>query len=79
MAEAMANVGLRIDRRVPRGTVAGGEAGNVHRGGGRYMSIIGANDLFHNPKDRGPEAVDLKMIERFASAFSMVTKSLAVA
>jgi hypothetical protein len=77
MTEAMANAGLRIDRRVPRGTVAGGEAGNVHRGGGRYMSIIGANDLFHNPKDRGPEAVDLKMIERFASAFAAVTKSLA--
>jgi hypothetical protein len=41
------------------------------------MSIIGANDLFHNPKDRGVEAVDLKVIERFASAFAMVTKSLA--
>jgi hypothetical protein len=77
MAEAMASVGLRIDRRVPRGTMAGGEAGNVHRGGGRYMSMIGANDLFHNPKDRGPDAVDLKAIERFTSAFAMVTKSLA--
>jgi hypothetical protein len=77
MAEAMASVGLRIDRRVPRGTMAGGEAGNVHRGGGRYMSIIGANDLFHNPKDRGPDAVDLKAIERFISAFAIVTKSLA--
>jgi hypothetical protein len=77
MAEAMVNAGLRIDRRIPRGTVPGGEAENVHRGGGRYMSIIGSNDLFHNSDDRGPEAVDLKMIERFGSAFAMIAKSLA--
>ena len=41
------------------------------------MSIIGNNDLFHNTKDRWPEAVDVKTIERFASAFAMGTKSLA--
>jgi hypothetical protein len=79
MAEVMVKVGLRIDQRVPRGTVPGGEAESVHRGGGRYISIIGNNDLFHNTSDRGPEAVDLKVIERFASAFAMVTKSLASA
>jgi hypothetical protein len=79
MAECMANAGLRIDRRIPRGTVPGGEAANVHRAGGRYMSIIGSNELFHNPKDRGPEAVDLDVIERFANAFAMVTKLLASA
>jgi hypothetical protein len=77
MAEAMVKGGLRIDLRAPRGTVAGGEAANVRRGGGRYVSIIGTNEFFHNPKDRGPEAVDLKVIERFASAVAMVAKSLA--
>jgi hypothetical protein len=77
MAEAMVKVGLRIDQRVPRGTVPRGEAENVHRGGGRYISIIGNNDLFHNTSDRGPEAIDLNAIERFASAFAMVTNSLA--
>ena len=48
MAEAMTQAGLRIDRRHPRGAVPRGEAENVHRGGGRYISIIGNNDLFHN-------------------------------
>jgi hypothetical protein len=54
-----------------------GEAGNIHRGDGRYISIIGNNALFHNKSDRGPEAVDITIIERFAIAFAMVTKSLA--
>jgi hypothetical protein len=79
IAEAMTKTGLRIDRRLPRGAVPRGEAENVHRGGGRYISIIGNNDLFHNTIDRGVEAVDLKVIERFASAFAMVATSLASA
>jgi hypothetical protein len=79
MAEAMAKAGLRIDRRLPRGAVPRGEAENVHRGGGRYVSIIGNNDLFHNTSDRGAGAVDLNVIERFASAFATVTTSLASA
>jgi hypothetical protein len=79
MAEAMINAGLGIDRRIPRGTVPVGEAAYVHRAGGRYVSIIGNNDLFHNPNDRGPDAVDLQAIGRFAGAFAMVTKSLAAA
>jgi hypothetical protein len=77
MAEAMTKAGLRIDRRLPRGSVPRGEAENVHRGGGRYISIIGNNDLFHNTSDQGVEAVDLNVIERFASALAMVTASLA--
>jgi hypothetical protein len=77
MAEAMLGVGLRIDRRLARGAVPRGEAENVHRGGGRYISIIGNNDLFHNTCDRGPDVVDLKTIERFARAFATVTTSLA--
>ena len=79
MAEVVTKVGLPIDRRLPRGAVPRGEAENVHRGGGRYISIIGNNDLFHNTNDRGADAVDLKIIERFAGAFAMVATSLASA
>jgi hypothetical protein len=77
MAEAVTKAGLRIDRRLPRGAVPRGEAENVHRGGGRYVSIIGNNELFHNTSDRGPDAVDLNVIERFAGAFATVATSLA--
>jgi hypothetical protein len=79
MAEAMTKAGLRIDRRHPRGAVPRGEAENIHRGGGRYVSIIGNNDLFHNTSDRGADAVDLKIIERFAGAFATVATSFAKA
>jgi len=77
MAEAMNNEGLRIDARLRHGDVPRGEAENVHRGGGRYISIIGNNDLFHNTSDRGPDVVDLEVIERFARAFARIATSLA--
>ena len=77
MADAMSKAGLRIDRRHPRGVAPLGEALNVHRGGGRFISIIGKNDLFHSPKDRGAAVIDLAVIERFATAFAKVATSLA--
>jgi len=79
LANAMAGSGIRIDRRVPRGTVPGGEAGVVHRGGGRYMSLIGRSALFHNPADRGPDSVDVAAIARFAAVFTAIAKGLASA
>ena len=77
MTGAMAKARLRIDQRLPRGHMPRGEAGNVHCGGGRYISIIGNNALFHNTSDRGPDVIDLTIIERFATAFAMVATSLA--
>jgi hypothetical protein len=76
MAEAMTKAGLRVDHRRPRNLAPRGEAENVHRGGGRYISIIGNNDLFHNPADQGPDTVDLAVIERFARALAAVAASL---
>ena len=79
MSEAMAEVGLAIDHRRPRGQAPLGEAANIHRGGGRYISIIGKNDLFHNTADRGPAVIDVDVIGRFARAFAAVVVSLACA
>jgi hypothetical protein len=77
LTEALAAAGLRVDRRTPRGTVPGGEAEAVHRGGGRYVSIIGGNALFHNPEDRGPQAVNPDAIARFSAAFASVARGMA--
>ncbi len=76
LARAMAAVDLRIARRNPRGMVPGGEAEVVHRGGGRYMSVIGSNALFHNPADRGQDVVNVGEIARFATAFADVADKL---
>lgn len=77
MADAMREAGLATDYRRPRGEPPLGEAANVHKGGGRYISIIGKNALFHSPADRGPEVVDLDVVERFARAFAAVVTKLA--
>ena len=77
LADAMTQAGLAIDHRLPRGATPRGEALNVHRGGGRFISIIGSNALFHNTGDRGPDTIDLDVIERFAGAFATVATKLA--
>src|SRR5206468_10397815 len=75
-ADAMTSAGLTITRRNPRGTVPGGEAEVVHRGGGRYVSVIGSNALFHHPEDRGVQTVDLDAIARFTKAFVVVASTV---
>lgn len=76
LSRAMMSEDLGIARRNPRGTVPGGEAETVHRGGGRYLSVIGSNALFHNPADRGPDSVDLRVIARFTKTFATVAEVL---
>lgn len=76
LSRAMTSEDLGIARRNPRGTVPGGEAETVHRGGGRYLSVIGSNALFHNPADREANSVDLEVIARFTKAFATVAEVL---
>jgi hypothetical protein len=75
--DAMKANGLAITRRTPRGTVPNGEAEVVHRGGGRYVSFIGSNVLFHNPADKGPDAIDAVVISQFVDAITALAQGLA--
>jgi hypothetical protein len=77
LMKAMTSAGLLVDRRVPRGTIPGGEAEVIHQGGGKYVSVIGRNGLFHNPADRGAETVDAAAIARFVDAFVTVATAIA--
>ena len=61
----------------PIGTRPYGEARNIFDGGGRFVSILGGNQLFHHPADRWPEAVDLQSTQRWVAA--LVQLSLGVA
>jgi hypothetical protein len=76
LTDAMTLAGLVITRRIPRGTIPGGEAEVVHRGDGRYVSVIGRNALFHNRDDRGARAIDPGVIDRFADVFARVAVTL---
>lgn len=77
LTPAMSSSGLTIDVRMPHSRVPGGEVEVVHRGGGRYVSIIGSNALFHNPSDRGPDVIDPRAIGAFVDAFAAVATRLA--
>lgn len=58
------------------GTRPGGEARNVFDGGGQYVSLLGANGLFHHPDDHYPESVDLDVTARLARAFVEIATAL---
>ena len=75
---AMVRVGLTVHDKAKRGVVPFGEAGNIHRGGGRYVSLLcPGSPLFHHPADRWPDAVDVAAIAHYADAFVDVASKLA--
>jgi hypothetical protein len=77
MVAAMKVESAKVDEIMPRAFVPLGEARNIQRGGGRYISIVGRNGLFHHPADRWPEAVDVNAVARYAAAFVRVATALA--
>jgi hypothetical protein len=76
-ASALESHGLHVTARAPRGNVPAGEAEAVHRGGGRYLSLIGGNALFHHVDDIGPAATDPARIAQFSAALTSLASSLA--
>jgi hypothetical protein len=73
---ALAPHGLDKIRQSPATQVAG-EAATIREAGGRFVSFIGANAWFHNPRDLWPDAVDLKAVVSFARATADLTLALA--
>jgi hypothetical protein len=60
----------------PKTMVPSGETRDIHRAGGRYLTFIGTNPLFHLPQDRWPHAVDLGVVTRAAMAAARITLAL---
>ena len=75
--DAMTRAGEIPDRLRPLGEPPDGEARHIHDGNGPYISLIGANGLFHHPRDRWPDAVDVERLTRHARAFIDITGQLA--
>ena len=60
----------------PKTAVPSGETRDIHRAGGRYLTLVGTNPLFHLPQDRWPHAVDLGAVTRAAAAAARITLAL---
>jgi hypothetical protein len=60
----------------PPTLVPSGETRDIHRAGGRYLTLVGSNKLFHLPQDRWPHAVDVPAIARIAAASAAIVMAL---
>ena len=76
-ASVMEKEGLAVNRRAIRGSTPFGEAAFVHREGGRYVSLVCDNELFHHPDDRWPDAIDVYGLAKYARSFALGVTQLA--
>jgi hypothetical protein len=60
----------------PKTTVPSGETRDIHKAGGRYLTLVGSNKLFHLPQDRWPHAVDVGAVAHIAAAAARVVVTL---
>jgi len=59
----------------PETLVPSGETRDIHRGGGRYVTLMGSNPLCHLPTDRWQHAVDTDVVTRVTTvAAALVVK-----
>jgi hypothetical protein len=74
---ALTRAGQPPDDIPPPTLAPSGETRDIHRAGGRYLTLVGTNPLFHLPQDRWPHAVDVPAIARIAEAAAQITRMLA--
>jgi len=74
---ALSGAGQLPDDIPPPTLVPSGETHDIHRAGGRYLTLVGTNPLFHLPQDRWPHAVDVPAIARIAKAAAQIVTALA--
>ena len=73
MRQALTAFGQRPDTIAPATLEPSGETRDIHRAGGRFVTLVGSNRLFHLPQDRWPDAIDASVIARVAAcAVNMV-------
>lgn len=78
MTRALTTDAARVVDRLPRGRVPAGEARNLHVGGARYVSLLGANNAwFHHEQDRFPTSVSADFVARFAAGVARASLELA--
>ena len=74
--DALTRAGQSPDAPAPSTLIPNGESRDIHRAGGRYVTLVGSNSLFHLPQDRWPAAVDVPAIARIAAGMAEVVAAL---
>ena len=77
MRRALSAFGQPPDTMAPETHVPSGETRDIHRQGGRYVTLVGSNRLFHLPQDRWPGSIDVPAIERVAKGAAAMVRALA--
>jgi hypothetical protein len=72
----LARAGRAPDVVAPKTLVPSGETRDIHRAGGRYVTLVGSNPWFHLPQDRWPHAVDADAVTRIAAAAAALVVEL---
>jgi len=73
VTNALKSAGIQVRERKE----SKGEVDVVHRGGGRYASVMCRNKLFHNIADHGSQATSPAVVEQYGLALTAVTRSIA--
>ena len=63
---------------VPTGTTSSGEAVQINKFGGRFVSVIGNHALFHQETDQWPGAVDAEALAVYASGLTRIAGRMSV-
>ncbi len=74
---ALAKQGLSVDAKEQHSARARGETAAIQRGGGRFITLACGSSVFHNVADRWPEAVDVSLLARYATALADGARLLA--
>ena len=72
----LARAGRAPDVVAPKTLVPSGETRDIHRAGGRYVTLVGSNPWFHLPQDRWPHAVEADDVTRIAGAAAALVVDL---
>jgi hypothetical protein len=72
----LARAGRAPDAVSPKTLVPSGETRDIHRAGGRYVTLVGSNPWFHLPQDRWPHAVEADAVTRIAAAAAALVVDL---
>jgi hypothetical protein len=75
-AQALRAAGQPQDELAAATRVPSGETRDIHLAGGRYVTLVGSNPLFHLPQDRWPHAVDVAAVTRIAEAAARMVVAL---